>query len=106
MGYYSNKAEAKQQQAKNKRVFRGAKKSGKMLVQEWPDLMQLIEVVTVAGDGISISRTSDLGAICITILNGAPPYDKFYASSIEEAEATNEAIMSGYTDLERSVGGN
>jgi hypothetical protein len=105
MGYYKDALEAKQVKAK-KRSFKGGEvRKGNLTPNDWPELLELIQLVVTAGDGISISSTSDGGALCVTILNGPPPYVKFYASSVEDAEQKTEAILSGYPDERKALQG-
>lgn len=50
-----------------------------------PSIKRCIAAVTSTGDAITFGRTSDGGALAVTILSGAERH-KLYASQVEEAE--------------------
>lgn len=49
-----------------------------------PTIKRAIDAITSCGDAITFGRTSDGGALSITILSGADR-PKFYASEVDEA---------------------
>lgn len=101
MGQSSERTRAGARSGAKKRVFGKHQVEGSFNYYAADDLKRLVALVAKAGDRISFGYTSAGNCASVTVLNGPPPHDTFYARNEAEWDVLLDDILQGYEKDEK-----